>query len=295
MKFRHLLVICIVFIAGCNLPRATSTPSADQVATSVAQTLTVLAIPASPQPESPTVTPQIQNTQTPQPTLTASVAPSETPTPEATISTTPTLTSSPTSSPDDPKKTLGAPTKLLSMDSGAAFGISGTYQDDAGNSISVANGVMTLYNPNYNGFLTWRLTSKTSNNYYIEAVFQTKNCAASDQYGLVTRAPDYTSGYGYYFGFTCDGSYTFIRRDENGVFTIIAAIPSSHIKSGADQVNRMGILAKGNLFKLFANDKLLQETSDSIITAGGHYGPYIVGRSGSHTVNLDEISYWSLP
>jgi hypothetical protein len=285
--------LCLMILVACNQYQSKPAFQAGAIATSVAKTLTahasttvpIMGRTPTPRQQIASNTPQTENTATPTPTSTIT----------STAPLSPITTNTSTYTPEDPKLSLGTPTRLLSLEDGKAFGISGDFMDDFGNSISVSNGMLTLHNPKFNGFLIWRLTTTTSANFYIEAVFQTVNCDGSDQYGITIRSPDYENGYGYYFGITCDGNYLLTRRDASGISIIVAATPSSQIIPGKNQMNRIGIWADGSKFKLYANSKLLQETNDSGISTGGHYGPFMIGQSGNLTVNLDQISYWSLP
>ncbi len=131
---------------------------------------------------------------------------------------------------------------------------------------------------------------------YLEATFKTQTCSAGDNYGLVFRAKDYTSGEGYYLGFTCDGQYGLIRWNASGTATVLSFTQSNSINAGANQTNRMGVIANGSSFRIYANGKFLQEISDTSIAGEGHVGAYIAGSSSpGFTVEMSEIAYWNLP
>ncbi len=272
----------ILLLASCNLPQKQAAPAEEDVATAVAQTLTA-------EPILPTATETLFDTQTPPP-VEASSTPTEALAPTETL--TPTLT--PTNIPDDPAVALGNPVWERTMANGTAFGIGPEGYEDDNTHIYMGNDVMIMKSDSTLGFRGWRLTSPTPQNMYLEATFNLPSCSGNDEYGLVFRAKDYTSGQGYYMGVTCSGQYNFSRWDGGGTTTLINSKPGEAIQSGAGKTNRIGILANGNSFKLYANGKLLEEVQDSGLPSGGHIGVFLAGNSGNLTVELDKIAYWDL-
>lgn len=276
------ILILIIMLAGCNLPtRQTATPEADLVGTSVALTLTSQPIaiePISTQPSQSTVATQ---------TMEASPIPSQTPQP----------TTTPTSTPpvDDIRQAYGTPTWQRGMEDGKSFGLDAGGYDDGNTRFSVANGVMSIYSNSTIGFRGWRLANPKPQNMYLEGTFRTTSCSGNDTYGLVFRAADYTSGYGYYAGFTCDGKYLLTRWDSAGNSTVIAATESDLIQKGSNQTNRLGILADSTNISLYANGKLIKTISENSLSSGGNIGPFISAYSGGFSYELDEIVYWDLP
>jgi len=271
---RWLLSLLILgVLPACNLPTSQKvTPTADFVSTSVVETLTSL----------PSKTPPL--TQTANPTATQSVAtqpPNETPT--ATIS--------PSPSPSgDPRSWLGTPTKLDTLDSPQGFGLAEGYEDNAAK-IVVSNGAMIMTSYSTVGWRTWRVRPPEWSNAYLDATFRTVNCSSSDQYGLVFHAPNYDTGFGYYFSVTCDGRYSLSRWDANGTSALVNLTPDTNILSGAGQTNRLGVMIKGQNIKLFINGNQVKETEDAALTSG-FFGAFIGGYSGNFTVQMDEIAYW---
>ncbi len=285
MKKRIALILFAVVcmsLAACNIPQA-ATPTVDvnQVSTAVAEQLTSQAPTNSPVPPA-TDTPAVPPTDTPQP-------PTATPTETATPTVTPTL-------PNDPATALGAPTYRNLLDDGAAFGITSSGYSDGNTSITASGGVLHLSSSSANGWRGWRLTGKQPQNFYLEGKFNTITCSGTSQYGLVFRAPDYSSGYGYYLNITCDGAWFLTKWDSGGTSVVDAGGTDSIIKGGPGQSNRFGVWVQGSNFKVYANGKLLKEFSDSSISAAGHIGVTIAGFNATGiTVDLDELSYWALP
>jgi hypothetical protein len=281
--------IILLSLASCNVLSAGSTSAPDQIATSVQQTLTALPISTTiaPVQSSSTASPTILPTNTSTPTETQVIT--DTPSPTNTIAPTMTATLS-----DDPKNSLGTPTWQNTLDNGTSFGLdAGAYEDD-NTKIVITGGAMTLTSYSTIGYHGWRLTSPTPKNFYLEAVFKTQSCGGGDEYGIVFRAPDYSSGKGYYFGFRCTGEFNLFRWDDTGLVGLLTWTASPEILPGTGQTNRMSVLASGNSIKLFANGKLLTDVLDTKYS-DGHFGVYISGYSGNLSVNMEEIAYWSLP
>lgn len=287
-RFAILFMICLA-LSSCNTPgqstgATTATPDPELVATSVSGTLTAQPLPTLAIPTiAPSVTAIIPS-DTPQPTLT------ETPT-------APTSTAVATLTPaaDDIAAALGEPTFRNPMDNGRGFGLGEPYDDDNVR-IAVENGALTMTGKNDNGWHSWRLTSPKLGNVYIEATVRTRNCSRDDLYGIVARAPDYESGKGYYFGFTCDGRYNLGKWVEQGISDMIAYTQNSAILAGSNQTNRIGIRMEGRKLSLYANGKLLQEIEDTSFQEAGYYGVFIApNETAGFTVDYDQIAYWTLP
>jgi hypothetical protein len=281
------MILIALFCRACNFPQQSRIVQEVNVETAVASTLTAQSF--SQDPPVPTTTP-LPEALLPT-TVPAVITEIGTLTPSLTMTYTLTLTLTPT--PENPRQSLGEPAWKNNLDTGKAFGLTANYGDDAGNSITIANGMMTMTNPNTNGYLMWRLTVATPNDVYFEAEFKNQNCSGNDQFGITFRSPDYSNGFGYYFGITCNGSYNLYRRDaETGKTSLIPLTPSTNILSGPGQINILGVLTKANNIKLYANGKLLQEINDSKFPQGGNFGPFIMGFSGNNSIALDNIAYW---
>jgi hypothetical protein len=75
-----------------------------------------------------------------------------------------------------------------------------------------------------------------------------------DNYGLAMRVPTFNDSLGYFVGISCYGSYIVDRLEnvETGV-NMISWTPDSHIKSGKNQVNRLGVQLINDTFKIYIN------------------------------------------
>lgn len=271
-----LSLLILILLPACNLPTSKkATPTVDFIATTVAETL--VALPSKTPPSTQSAGPTAAQSAATQPA-------NETPTSTASPSPTP---------PGDPKSWLGTPTKLDTLDNPQGFGLAGGYEDDAAK-IVVSDGAMIMTSFSTVGWRTWRVRPPELSNAYLDAAFRTVNCTASDQYGLVFRAPNYDTGYGYYFGVTCDGRYSFSRWDANGTSALVNLTPDTNILSGPGQTNRLGVMAKGQNIKLYINGNSVKEIEDAGM-ASGFFGAFIGGFSGNFTVQMEEIAYWLNP
>lgn len=278
-KIPAVLLLLTFILTSCNFPLAKTPDSASLIATKVAETLAAAET---------AVIPTLQSTD-----LNELPAPSETPTltPEPTL--TPTATA--TAPASDPALSLGAPSFKDTFDNGVSFGLASPYEDSV-ITIKVENGSMVFKSQAIKGGRRWRLTSRDPKNLYLEGTFKTVSCSGMDHYGLVFRSPTYTDGIGYYFGVNCNGQYNFVRWDASGSTTLINWTAEPKLQSGINQVNRIGVMATNDSFRLYANGNLIKEFTDTGIINKGFIGAFASAvEDPGFTVNLDQISLWNLP
>lgn len=267
-KLIPVLLAGSLLLSACNIPLAKSTPDANKISTSVAQTLTAYPTTASTQ------TPEIQVTTTSAPTATSTI------TPTATTST------------DDPRNKLGSPSFSDTFTSGSSFGLKTTYEDDAVR-IEATNGALLFTSLAAQHGKRWRLTYPMVTDLYLEGTFTTVSCSGFDSYGLVLRSPSYSDGIGYYFALSCNGQVSAMRWDSNGTKTILDWTAASSALSGSSQTNRLGIMVKGNEFKIYVNGTFVKSITDDTLNDRGHFGVYISAvEDPSFTFTLDEINEW---
>jgi hypothetical protein len=273
-----ITIIMVLVLTSCNLPTTKTTPSVDVIATRVAGTMaasqTSAAAVIQPTSALPTVA---QETATPEPTATATV------TPTATIN------------PSDPKLTLGTPDFTFnSASSGNPFGLAGSPYEDDSIIISQQVGGLNFTSKAINGGKRWRLTAPTPTNSYLEGTFKVITCSDHDNYGLVMRVPTYSSTLGYFVGLSCDGSYIVDKIDAVGnAENMISWTADTNIKTGENQINRLGVMLVNDSFKIYVNGVKVTEFTDDTITTKGHGGAYISARGNSHfTVELQELLEW---
>ncbi|MEN6410546.1 MAG: hypothetical protein ABFD44_12645 [Anaerolineaceae bacterium] len=267
---RNLIKLSFVaaFLLGaCNLPSA-RTPQPDEVATRVAEMLTI-------QPSEVTL-----------PTQSAQItgAPSVTVTSPTQL---PSLT--PTLSAEDPRKILGTSTWTDHFDGNPQFGVI----SDEHVRVEQGSNALHLTALQADGWHSWTMASPELSDFYLEATVTTGVCSGRDRYGIFFRAPDPNQGY--FLAFTCDGNYA-IRKWDGTSFTDLlqSSSPSGSINAGSNQTNRIGIRAADQIFTIFANGTKIGEVTDSSYKSGG-FGLMIASYvTPNFTVNISEVSYWKM-
>lgn len=293
---RICLLILFTLAAACTLPSSSSpivpetglTPDAIYTAavqTVIAQLTQSVANTPQVQPtQVSSATPQVQPTNTPVPTATPTLT-------SISATLTPTLTSTPTPTlaAEDPRVKLGNPGWVDTFENGDNWAL---YQDDHVDFyIEAGKLVMVAFNPDqWDG---WVLTWPKASNFYLEMTATTKDCGGLDRWGLMFRAAQDAS-VGYLLGFTCDGRYTMRKWDGKKYTKYVDWTDSKFIHSGSNQTNRLGVMAEGNKFQLYANGNLLTEVKDGSYDSG-NFGVYIgSAETTDFTVEVTEVAYWEL-
>ncbi|MBN1535235.1 MAG: DUF1080 domain-containing protein [Anaerolineales bacterium] len=138
----------------------------------------------------------------------------------------------------------------------------------------------------------WGLaTHPELDDFYMEATFKIgDHCEGRDRYGLVIRVSPPNSAY--VISFACDGSFRFYRWDGSNYYALQEWKEDSHIITGPGQTNRMGILAVGDSFELYANGELLGEYEDDMFDFG-RFGLMVGSAETSKlVVYVEDIAYW---
>ncbi|MGD8554778.1 MAG: hypothetical protein PVJ32_05015 [Anaerolineales bacterium] len=262
-------------MAACA-PAAIS-PEQDQLATSVAATLTAVHIQLLPTlPPSATPVPSI----TPTLTLTPTITPTPGPTPLP---------------PDDPRRGLD----LSAPDYVDAFSVAHTwfydYRDDRVEIFRVENS-LSCTDKRTDHIITWSTTARQDADVFVEITAEIGPCQGKDGYGLGLRVGGDQYDRGYTVEFSCDGHFRmrkFIDVSTPPV-TLVDWTHSAAIITGSDASNRLGFAAKGaNLYAL-ANGELIGQAQDT----GYTYGTYGLFASAAETAGLtvtfDNFRLWQL-
>ena len=209
--------------------------------------------------------------------------------------TTATFTPNPTYAAGDPRSTLGNPTWSDTMEDARNWPMGvNDYTSIAFNNGELA---LTALKSNVSG---WRLAGTISlNSVYIEQTGKMVACATNDSYGIIFRVPILAdSNKGYLFGIQCDGQYYLKSYDATRTpDTVVIVQPTANaaIIAGSGKTNRIGVWAKGNTIKLYANGILLQQLTDSTF-ATGYLGVFVrKGVTDGLTARITEMDYWILP
>jgi hypothetical protein len=287
VPFKGLWIAALALIlTACLVPQpAAPTPFYNAVATQVAVLLTAspavintpVMVVSATQPPAQTATPSA----TPQP-------PTAQPSATATLTSTP--KPSPTLSGEDPRQTLGDPTfQDTKFKENGNWG--SAWKDDFTQG-EFKNNELVLTSIGVDG---WTLSWPKIQDFYIEMTATTGDCSGMDRYGLIVRVPE-SFDRGYLFGFTCDGQYSFRIWDpvKKQYIYLIKWTHSDEINSGSNQTNRIGLMAQGDKFTLYANGHLIDTTQDSRFDKG-HFGPFVGhAETNDFTIYIKEIAYWDL-
>lgn len=288
-----LAAILIVSLVGCersSVPAVTPTINPADVSTQVNKLLTEIP-PQAQNPTTAVVIPILTSTSAPTKVIASATSiftttPKKSPTPL--ISPVATRTNTPAA--DDPRNTLGTPTRSDKFASGQQ-GWGGF--SDSHVRVTLQTGYLELVALNADGWYSWSMSSPKLANFYIEMTAKTGDCKGLDTYGLMTRAPDFNQGY--FYGFSCDGQFHFQKWDGTSFTEILKWKADPAILSGANQTNRMGMMAKGTHFTFFANGKQIGEADDSTYT-DGLFGVYTSAvNTANFTTQISEIDYWNQP
>lgn len=211
------------------------------------------------------------------------------PVPQATATRTPTATTI----PGDPRGTLGKETFKDNFQKPSIWGLDSPY-DDGHTRVSITSGKLVLTSLEGNNWHGWRMYNAKLQNFYLEVTIQTHDCSGADQYGVIFRSPD--SSKGYWFLATCDGKYSLESGSIGNSVEIIKAKTTTLLKTGSNQINRLGVMAKGNKISLYANGNLLEEVTNDAIPDAGVFGYVIAGaKTVNFTYDSTEVIYWKLP
>ncbi len=271
-KLIHILsmILIITLLAACQpAPAPTQPPVDDQATVDAAVAATMAAQPPAPtQPPPPTQPP----------------APTEAPTEAPTAEPTPTLEAG------DPALELGTPDGIDTFDAAVNFAPMATMcfltEIAGGQFVMAANGVAGIY--------CWTTSWPQIQDFYIETTTVMPDlCAAGDQFGLLFRSPDSSSGY--LFSLSCAGQYSLKRVSGGSVTDLIAPTSSETILTNAGDANRLGVAAYGGDYQLFANGKYLASAADPTFLEAGDLGYFVNASSSNPFISrYEELKVWTL-
>ena len=256
-----LILLFSLLLAACQ-PAATVEPTMDltQVAESVNATLAA---------EAPTPTP-----------VPTEVPPTETPLP----------TPTPLPIQGDPAILLGEPDGVDTFDSDANW----TLFDNQCFKSEITDGKYLMTAKGLEGVICWEVSWPEIKDFYYEATLDMpEQCQPNDRFGLFFRAPD--NDRGYLYGLTCDGRYSMTMWDGEATTVIVEPTPSEMINTGPDAVNRIGVVAYGGSYLLYANGEFLTEAQNYTFTQPGKLGLFVrASTDQSFVVEYDNLGVWVL-
>jgi hypothetical protein len=282
MRTLAVLLLLGGALAGCTRPAAEIGP--DTIATQVAATLTAVA--SHPAPGG-------LPTWTPPPSATVPPSPTETTTLTVTIG--PTVTATPPALPtDDPRFGLNLSAPDFTDDFSERFQwFEFSDPTSATNVWEQAHWLTTDHLPD--AFIWWSTSARTGSNVYVEVTAAIGACTGKDGSGLAVRVGGTNFDRGYSLEFACDGSYR-LRKWISGEAPVVLQdwTPSSDIRTGPDQQNRMGLLASASDLFAFANGHPLSGVTDADYVAGTFALYSAAAETADLTVTFDDFATWSV-
>jgi uncharacterized protein YraI len=255
----------------------------------------VLAACATQQPTTPEVdqglpTPQPpeanQDLPTPQP---VEATPPAEPTAPAVVE--PTATAAPVvQASGDPAVILGEPDGVDHFDNADNW----TLFDNECFKSEITDGKYIMTAKGLEGIVCWEVSWPEIKDFYYEvSINMPEPCQPDDRFGLLFRAPD--NNRGYLYGLTCDGRYTMTMWDGENTTVIVEPATSEFITTGPEAVNRIGVVAYGGSYFLYANGVLLTEAQDLTYIQEGKLGLFVrASTDQGFVVQYDDLGVWLL-
>jgi len=265
-----LMLLALVLSACAKAPTPAPTQDVAQIQTKAAQTVVADITQNAP-----------VATQAPP----ATSAPTSTPVP-----TLPPATPTPSYPAGDPALELGAPDGVDTFDSAINF----SPMSNQCFVSEITGGQLVMAAKGLAGITCWTTSWATLKDFYIETTSVMPDaCDSRDNFGLLVRSPDSSSGY--LFGLNCAGQYNLRRMTGGSATELIPKTSSAAILVGAGQVNRIGISAYGGNFYLFANGQYLAGVTDYTYLEAGDFGYYVSAATTTPFVaRYNDLGVWVL-
>jgi hypothetical protein len=167
----------------------------------------------------------------------------------------------------------------------SGFGLSAGLNDDENIRIISLNNRLSLEPKKDNGWISWRLRPPSINDGAVEMEFSIVTCARGDRTGILMHSPDYSSGHGYYFSLSCEGTIS-IMRDSTVIDTADAR---GVFKNNSGDINVMAASIQGNELTVFLNDTNLLTVQDDTYPEG--FSGFFVAPQGQNTLTMDILLF----
>lgn len=308
---RPYWIFLLAFLASACVRSAPIEPTPAPTDTPLPPPTAILVEPSeTPLPEaSPTAEATEAATETPvveAPTETEA-APTEGPTATSAVSEGPTATPTQTQTPTATLPTFNAETvygtpQLQFVRDGDWGEFVGKFPDTSFIGMEERDGQLAVTDKSTQ-FDTWWFSWPTLNSFFVEVHFQSEQCSGKDGYGVIFHGPQKNTSdrgaYGYAVLFSCDGSYLVRRIDSSDpVYSgaeLSGWVESDYIRTGANQINQMGILYEEHAITIFANGQNVNTYYDGTYEFG-RIGLYIGSdQTQNYTYRVSEVSIWRLP
>ncbi len=133
--------------------------------------------------------------------------------------------------------------------------------------------------------------------FLVEIEIRSEICETGDEFGLMLRSGglgDPFQDSHYRFLITCEGALrasSFVAGREAPMLPIT---PSTDVLPGAPAVNRLGVSAVGDQFRIFVNDLEVFQLMNGEIASGKIGAIVRARRSSQTTIAFDEFRVWDL-
>jgi len=190
----------------------------------------------------------------------------------------------------DPTLVLGDPDGVENFDNANNWS---TFSNDCFTS-EITGGQFVMTANGTSQFSCWEVSWPQLDNFYLETTLQMpETCDPQDRFGLFFRAPD--TNRGYLYGFNCSGQYSLTIWDQEETTVLAQPTDSAAIFATPGAVNRMGLMAFGEHYSLYANGVYLETVSDFTFLDTGRIGYFVRAASEeSFTVRYDQLRVWVL-
>lgn len=185
-----------------------------------------------------------------------------------------------------PAEIFGEAKVLDNFERGSSgFGLSAGLNEDEDIRIIAINNKLSLEPRKSNGWVNWRLRPPVINEGAAEMEFSIITCARGDRTGLVMRAKDYSSGNGYYFSLSCEGTLSILRDS----MVLGTADARNAFKNNSGDINVIGAIVQGNTLTATLNGQSLLTVQDDAYPEG--FSGFFTAPQGDKTLTMDVLSF----
>ena len=167
----------------------------------------------------------------------------------------------------------------------SGFGLTAGLNEDEDIRIIALNNKLSLEPKKSNGWVNWRLRPPVINEGAAEMEFSIITCARGDRTGLVMRAKDYSSGNGYYFSLSCEGTLSILRDS----MVLGTADARNAFKNSSGDINVIGAIVQGNTLTATLNGESLLTVQDDAYPEG--FSGFFTAPQGEKTLTMDVLSF----
>ena len=196
----------------------------------------------------------------------------------------------PTPIPGDPEQELGNPDGRDDFSTKNNW----TLFDDECFKSDIVDGQYVMTAKGKPHFSCWEVSWPSVQDYYLQTnLIMPDSCAADDRFGLFIRTPDLNQGY--LVGLTCDGRISMNRWDGEESKVLVNFVTSENINTGSGTTNRIGVIANGSSYDLYANGQLIAQAEDGSYVDAMRFGYFVsTATEDGFTVKYDDMAIWLL-